>query len=464
MANLNELLSAAEATSVFGPIVRGYRRFSRLVYRVMPKGLFTRALLIIVAPIVILQSVLVFVFMERHYELVSKRMSDAVVREIASIVYVLENYPQDPEHVKIEGMASKALGLSVSLMPLEPLPPPAPKPYFDVIDQSLSLSISQRIGKPFWIDTVGRSSFVEIRIQLQDSILRVFARRSRAFASNSHIFLVWMFSTSLVLVIIAVIFLRNQIRPIVRLANAAESFGMGRPIGKFRASGAREVRQAAQAFLEMRRRIERQIDQRTTMLAGVSHDLRTILTRLRLQLALFGDTPETEGMRKDVDEMSNMLEDYLAFARGDGDEIPEMTDVALMLEEIEEEAEISETNVTVSFDGPSEVMLRRLAMKRCLSNLVTNGTKFGTRVELQGRFENGWLSITVDDDGPGIPEDQREMAFRAFHRLDIARNQDQPGSGLGLSIARDIARSHGGDLFLEDSPLGGLRARVRIPA
>nr|WP_236042669.1 ATP-binding protein [Roseibium aggregatum] len=434
------------------------------MYRIMPKGLFTRTFLIIVGPVVILQSVLVFVFMERHYQLVTRRMSEAVVREIASVVYVLENYPQDPDYGKIEGMASRALGMSLTVMPLEPLPPPAPKPFFDVIDKELSLAISQRIGKPFWIDTVGRSRFVEIRIQLEDSILRVFTRRSQTYASNSHIFLVWMFSTSLVLVFIALLFLRNQIRPIVRLANAAEAFGKGRPADDFRPSGAREVRRASLAFIDMRRRIERQIEQRTTMLAGVSHDLRTILTRLRLQLAFLGETPESDAMRKDVDEMSHMLEDYLAFSRGDGDEDIQTTDVALLLEELEEEAEISGQAVTTRFEGPSEAQVKRLSIKRCLSNLIVNGCKYGNRVEVDGRIDKDWLIVTVDDDGPGIAEDQREMAFRAFHRLDLARNMDETGSGLGLAIARDIARSHGGELYLEDSPLGGLRAKLRVPA
>jgi two-component system osmolarity sensor histidine kinase EnvZ len=464
MAYLDPLFRTMSVTSPLKPLLGTYRRVSRLIYRIMPKGLYTRTFMIIVAPIVILQSVLVFVFMERHYQLVSQRMSEAVVRDIAAVVYVLENYPQDPEYTRVEELASRALGMSMSVTPLEPLPPPAPKPFFDVIDQELSKAISQRIGKPFWIDTVGRSRFVEIRIQLENSILRVFTRRSQTYASNSHIFLVWMFSTSAVLVIIALLFLRNQIRPIVRLANAAEAFGRGRPVENFRASGAREVRRASLAFIDMRRRIERQIEQRTTMLAGVSHDLRTILTRLRLQLALFGPSPESEAMHKDVDEMSHMLEDYLAFARGDGDEDIQKTDIALLLEELEEEGEISGGNITARFDGPSEAEVRRLSMKRCLSNLVTNGCKYGSRVEVSGRIADGWLTVTVDDDGPGIPEDQRDMAFRAFHRLDLARNMDETGSGLGLAIARDIARGHGGDLTLEDSPLGGLRVRLRIPA
>ncbi len=465
MARLKSLFAGLSLPAPLRRLVSAYRVASRLLYRAMPKGLFTRALLIILAPIVILQSVLAFVFMERHYQLVSKRMSEAVVREIAAVVYVMENFPQDGEHQKIEELASSALGMSMTVIPLEPLPAPVPKPYFDVIDRELSRAIGQRIGKPFWIDTVGRSRFVEIRIQLSDSILRVFARRGQTYASNSHIFLVWMFSTSFILIVIALLFLRNQIRPIVRLANAAEAFGTGRSIDTFHASGAREVRRAGQAFIEMRRRIERQIDQRTTMLAGVSHDLRTILTRFRLQLAVSGDSTENEALRRDVDEMSHMLEDYLAFARGDGDEDAELTDLALLLEELEEEAEISGHNdVSAVFDGPPEVHLRRLSFKRCLSNLIVNATKYGSKVEVAGKLDSGWVTITVDDDGPGIPEDQRELATKAFHRLDMARNQDVPGSGLGLAIARDIARSHGGDLYLEDSPLGGLRARIRIPA
>ncbi len=450
-------------TGPLKPFFKVYRNLSRFLYRVMPKGLFTRTFLIIVAPIVILQSVLVFVFMERHYQLVSRRMSEAVVREIDAVVYVLENYPQGEGYSKIEGLASRALGMSIAVTPLEPLPPPVPKPFFDVIDQELSLAISRKIGKPFWIDTVGRSRFVEIRIQLEDSILKIFARRSQTYASNSHIFLVWMFSTSLVLVFIALLFLRNQIRPIVRLADEAEAFGKGRPSESFRPSGAREVRRASLAFIDMRRRIERQIEQRTTMLAGVSHDLRTILTRLKLQLAFVKDTPESEAMLKDVDEMSHMLEDYLAFASGDGDEDIQLTDMALLLEELEEEAEISGHGVSIAFEGPSEVEVKRIAMKRCLANLVVNGCKYGQKVEITGEIDMGWLTVTVDDDGPGIPSDQRDMAFRAFHRLDLARNQDEGGSGLGLAIARDVARSHGGDLFLEDSPLGGLRARLRVP-
>src|SRR6478672_1306956 len=209
------------------------------------------------------------------------------------------------------------MGLNVDFLPLSDMPPPGPKPFFSLLDQALSVELRKQIGKPFWIDTVGRSSLVEIRVQLDNTVLRVFARRNAAYASNSEIFLLWMVGTSLVLLTVAILFLRNQIKPILRLADAAESFGKGREVPDFRPRGAREVRRAAQAFIEMKRRIERSLEQRTAMLAGVSHDLRTILTRFKLELALIGDSPEVDGMRKDVDEMARMLEAYRAFARGD---------------------------------------------------------------------------------------------------------------------------------------------------
>ncbi len=441
-----------------------YRALAGALYRRMPKGLFTRTLLIIITPLVVMQAVLAFVFMERHYNLVTQRLSDAVVRDISMIVRLTEDSRSEEEFQKITEMARSDLGLAITLLPLEPLPPPRPKPFFDILDRYLSQQIAARIGKPFWIDTVGRSSFVELRIKLENNVLRVIARRSQTYASNSHLFIVWMVSSSLVLVILAMLFLRNQTRPVERLANAAESFGKGRPIEDFRPSGAREVRRAAQAFIEMRRRIERQIEQRTAMLAGVSHDLRTILTRFRLQLALFPDSEEVRALQRDVDEMKTMLEDYLAFARGEGDEQAQPTDIALLFEELEAEAEILGASVTSHLEGPPEVTLRPSAFKRALTNLVTNAARHGNRLAIEGRNADGWLTITIDDDGPGVPIEERENVFRPFYQLDQARNRDSGGSGLGLAIARDVVRAHGGDIVLGDSDtLGGLRARVRIP-
>jgi two-component system, OmpR family, osmolarity sensor histidine kinase EnvZ len=446
-----------------GRVSEPWRRLGRWINGLMPKGLYARALIIIVTPMVILQSVVAFVFMERHWNTVTRRLSHAVTQDIAALIDVYRSYPQDPDRAMIRRIAQQRLDLIVDFEPGTDLPPPGPKPFFSLLDQALSEEIRQQIGRPFWIDTVGRSALVEIRIQLGDSVMRVFAPRSAAYASNSQIFLLWMVGTSLVLLTVAILFLRNQIRPVLALADAAESFGKGRDVPGFRPRGAREVRRASIAFLEMKRRVERAIEQRTSMLAGVSHDLRTLLTRFKLELALFEDGPEVEALRNDVDEMARMVEAYLAFARGDAGEQPEPTDMEAFLQELSADAERHGGRFSVAFHGYPVATIRPAAFKRCLDNLVSNAARFASVVTITGHCDHRWLSITIDDDGPGIPANMREDVFKPFLRLDDARNQNKSGTGLGLAIARDIARSHGGDIMLGDSPLGGLRATVRVP-
>lgn len=435
------------------------RRFNN----VMPKGLYARTLLIMIVPMVLLQSVVAFVFMERHWNTVTRRLSQAVVQDIAALIDVYKVYPQDKDRTQIKTIAQQRLGLVVDFLPLGDMPPPGPKPFFSLLDQALSVQIGRQITRPFWIDTVGRSNLVEIRIQLDDAVMRIFAQRSAAYASNSEIFLFWMIGTSSILLIVSILFLRNQIRPILRLADAAESFGKGREAPNFRPRGAREVRRAANAFIEMKARIERSIEQRTTMLAGVSHDLRTILTRFKLELALIGDSPEVDGMRKDIDEMAGMLEAYMAFARGDSGEQAQPTDMAAALEELRSDAERNGHKATVVFHGLPVVTVKPASFKRCLGNLVSNAARHANDIAITGHRDHRYLTVTIDDDGPGIPTDMREEVFKPFLRLDDARNQDEGGTGLGLAIARDIARSHGGDISLADSPMGGLRAVVRVP-
>ena len=429
----------------------------------MPKGLYARSLIIIIAPVVLLQSVIAYVFMERHWDLVTRRLSAAVTADIAALIDFYESYPHENGTALLERIAAQRLGLDVDFLQDPALPPPGPKPFFSLLDEALADEIRRQIRRPFWIDTVGRSSFIEIRVKLNDGVMRVIARRGQAYASNSHIFLVWMAGTSLVLLGIAILFLRNQIRPILRLAEVAEGFGKGREI-EFRPRGAREVRQAGHAFMEMKRRIERAIEQRTTMLNGVSHDLRTILTRFRLSLAILEQTPEVEALLKDIDEMSRMLEGYLAFARGDAGEQAVTTDLRTLLAELQSDAERQGDATSVEIVGDPMVTVRPDAFRRMLFNLVSNASRHGTRIAISANHETRWLLINVDDDGPGIPPRDREDVFKPFVRLDEARNQDEGGSGLGLAIARDIARSHGGDIMLGDSPLGGLRATVRLPA
>lgn len=443
---------------------RAWQRFWHIVSLYMPKRLYARSLIIVIAPMILLQSVVAFVFMERHWQTVTQRLSQAVTRDISAVIDVIETYPQDDDYASVIRIAQERLALRISLEPLEPLPPPGPKPFLSILDRTLSEEITRQIGRPFWLDTVGDSDMVEIRIQLENRVLRVFARRSQAYASNTHIFLLWMVGTSLVLIVIAVAFLRNQIRPILQLAEAAESFGKGRPTSDFQPRGAEEVRRAGSAFLQMRERIERQIEQRTAMLTGVSHDLRTILTRFKLQLALARTKSDITALDQDVEEMRSMLEGYLAFARGEGTEEPTTFDLEAFFEKLKDEARLRNRGIEITRLGQMKIFVRPNAFSRLMSNIVGNAFRYAENVKIQAHHPQGMLHIIVDDDGPGVPQEKREEIFKPFVRLDAARNQDKSGTGLGLAIARDIARSHGGEITLDDSPDGGLRVIVQLPA
>ncbi|MFC5292184.1 ATP-binding protein [Bosea minatitlanensis] len=456
------LQGAKQANGVVKPVLKRIGHPLQIVARYMPKGLYPRALVIVIAPVVLLQSVIAYVFMERHWQTVTQRLSAAVSADIAMLIDVYESYPQDPDIATLSRIAAERLGMDVDIIPDSDLPAPGPRPFFSLLDNALSTELSQQVARPFWLDTVGRSSLIEIRIKLGKDVMRILTRRNAAYASNSHIFLLWMIGTSLILLTIAVLFLRNQIRPILKLADAAEAFGKGRD-AEFRPRGAREVRRAGNAFIEMKRRVERSIGERTTMLNGVSHDLRTILTRFRLSLALMERSAEIEALERDVDEMARMLEDYLAFARGDAGEAPTETDIRALLQELKADAERQGHQTELEVEGDPEVVVRPDAFRRLLTNLVSNAARYGNRIAIRATHDARYLIVTVDDDGPGIPAELREDVFRPFFRLDEARNVDGGGTGLGLAIARDIARAHGGDIMLGDSPLGGLRATVRLP-
>ncbi len=439
---------------------------SRWISQKMPKSLYARALLIIITPMVILQSVIAFVFMERHWQTVTQRLSQAVTADIAAIVQIVEDAPAGSNFDKIINLAQDTLSLNVALLEPEPFPPAVGKPFFSLLDDTLRTEITEQIGRPFWIDTVGDSNILEIRIRLenQPNVLRVFVRRNQAYASNSHIFLIWMVGTSLVLLLIAILFLRNQIRPIQQLSYAADSFGKGHVMPEdFKIRGASEVRQAGLAFLQMRERIERQIEQRTAMLTGVSHDLRTILTRFKLQLALIGETNEIKELEADVDDMKQMLEGYINFAKGDADEPIQEINIMQALERHSIEANVLKKDYDVECSPNVTLKVRPNAFHRMVANLVSNAMRYANTLNIKVVEGTSRLTITFDDDGPGIEENMREEVFKPFLRLDEARNLDESGTGLGLSIARDIARNHGGDINLYESSEGGLRVIVVLP-
>jgi two-component system, OmpR family, osmolarity sensor histidine kinase EnvZ len=428
--------------------------------RVTPKGLYTRSLLIVIFPTLMLLSVTTYIFLERHWQLVTYHLSRSITQDVSALLYLAEN---ETSTFRLKA-AAKEMGLELEVLPRAPLPAVGTRPFFDPLDKNLSTELSNTLNRPFWIDTVGRSNLIEIRVPTAQYTLRFYARRGYTYASSSWIFLAWLLSTSLVVLGISLLFLRNQIYPILTLSQAAQNFGKGRePPADFKPRGAREIRAAALSFIEMKKRIERAIDQRTLMLAGVSHDLRTILTRFQLELALMPLTSEREAMEQDVREMNKMISAYLDFAKGEDGEQAVLTNIADMVREIQKESERMGQTINLSLERNLMLNCRPLAFKRAIMNLTTNAARFAQIVQISAQREAKYLILHVDDNGIGIPEKQREEAFKPFQRLDEARNQDNAGTGLGLAIARDKIRSMGGEITLDKSPLGGLRATIKVP-
>jgi two-component system osmolarity sensor histidine kinase EnvZ len=447
-----------------------HRVFLRWLKRRLPATLFGRSLLIIVLPVALMQIAVTYVFFDAHWQTVTARLSEGLAGDIA---WAVESYKEDPTpqaFARLSQRAEESMSLSIALQPGRRLParrrdPPVLfEPFFAPIDRSLNRALSARLDDPFWFDTTRYPAYVDIRVAAPGGVMRILAPRDRAFATQGHIFVLWMTVATVLLTAVAILFIRNQVRAIERLANAAEAFGRGVDTPAFRPHGAKEVRRAASAFLDMRARIQRHIEQRTALLASVSHDLRTPLTRLKLALALTEPSGRTAEMKRDLADMEHMIDEYLAFARGEGGEGSEPMRLRPLIEAVSEGARKLGAEVTVTADPDLTATVRPNAMKRALSNLVMNAAAHGDRVEVAARrAPRGGLEIVVDDDGPGIPAEQYEDAFKAFARLDESRNQNAKGVGLGLAIARDVARGHGGDILLDRSPLGGLRAVVRLP-
>jgi two-component system osmolarity sensor histidine kinase EnvZ len=431
--------------------------------RFLPRGLFGRSLIIIVAPIVLLQAIIAYVFFERDLDTTTRRLARDVAADMAMLV-ALEDEHQGAQREALRALAERQLAYRIHFLPGQNLPRFHGQ-LTSTIDVALDDILEQRIGADRDFRTARIGDDFEIRVDVRDGVLAVLVPRDRVTVSKPDIFILWMVGSSALLMGIAIIFLRNQVRPIERLARAADSFGKGRAVPDFKPYGATEVRRAAQAFITMRERIERHVSQRTEMLAGVSHDLKTPLTRLKLTLAMMPDVEDIKSMRDDIAEMEHMLDDYLAFARGEGGEDASITDLSELVREVAAAAERSHKKAEIRIAVPDHILVsvRRAGLRRLLANLLDNALKHGSKVAVSLSRDEHLVEIAVDDDGPGIPEPQREEAFRPFHRLDEGRNLQSGGSGLGLAIARDIARAHGGDIVLDISAMGGLRATVRLP-
>ena len=435
---------------------------NRVLRQIVPRSLLGRSLLIIVTPLILLQLVSAWAFYERHWDNVTKRLANSVAGEIAAVIALREQAGRAGE-AELFRTAGAAMDLSVYMEPgqrLAAAPPPASD---RLIDRMLARALNERVGRPFLMDTISFPRQVELKIQLEDGVLHAVVPLNRLFSSSSYLFILYMVGTSLVLFAVATVFMRNQVRPLRRLSAAADLFGKGQDVPDFKPQGATEVRLAAAAFNRMRARIQRQITQRTEMLAGVSHDLRTPLTRMKLQLAMLGEAPEIEELKGDVSEMEKMIEGYLAFARGEGSEKPSETDLGMLLRDVVGDARRAGTAVDLHVEDRLVALVRPNALRRCLVNLVSNAARFANQVWIRAGQVGDMIEITVDDDGPGIPAERREDVFKPFFRLEGSRNPLTGGTGLGLTIARDVIRSHGGDLVLLDAPTGGLRARLSLP-
>jgi len=434
-----------------------------LAKRFLPRRLLARSLLIILAPLVLLQIAATWFFFNQHYDVITKRLAQGLAGGLAAVIELLKQADSDDDRIYVFGLAERTLYFRMSLEEGGEIPPDYQLPHDTRLERHLSNALEGRLGRRFTVDASSLPRDVEIRVQLPEGVLRTLVRREQLFSDTTYIFVIWMVGASVILFAVALVFMRNQVRPIRRLAEAAESFGKGRDVPNFRLEGATEVRQAASAFLLMRARIKRQIEQRTAMLAGVSHDLRTPLTRMKLELALMPPGPGRQSLEDDVAEMEHMIEGYLAFARGEGPEAPADSDLAALLREVVEQAGRGGRAVSLAAPGQAHLQLRPAAIRRALANLIENGLRHGQRVAVTLQPGQGRVEVLVDDDGPGIPEEKREIVFKPFYRLEAARDPNRGGAGLGLTIARDVARGHGGDVTLEASPLGGLRARMRLP-
>ena len=431
-----------------------------------PSTLMGRSALIIIVPLILVQIISTFIFYDNHWDTLSKRLAQGLAGDISHIRLFIQDYNTEEEFDWIKKNAKNTMSLKINFIEGTSL---SNRKLYDensYFPDVLTRELWRELKRPFTINFEYSPREVEINMQLKNGVLNVLAPRSRLFSSTTYIFVLWMIGSSLLLFGIAVLFLNAQVRSVRRLARAADNFGKGRDVPNFKPEGALEVRQAAKAFNIMRDRIKKQINQRTEMLAGVSHDLRTPLSRLKLHLEMLSgvDNKEIDDLKEDIDEMQSMLDAYLSFARGEIEEQLEEINIHDLLNNIHEKFLSDNVNFKICIENISKpITIKKIALKRCLNNLILNASKYSNKFIVNVSLNGKNLEINIDDDGPGIPEEERDNVFKPFFRLDPSRNLNTGGVGLGLTIARDIARSLGGDVTLNQGKLGGLRATVRIP-
>ena len=432
---------------------------SNFVKKILPKRLFYRSLIIVATPIILLQIIITVVFFDSLWIKANKGMTRSLVGEVQTMFDVYKKGNANEQEMIIN-LYNKNFDFVIVFKENELVPTKKAERWFSPIDRSLRRELKP-VFDSFWFDTTSYKELVDLRIKYKNGALQIFFPRHKIAPSSARIFALWVTLPGFFLIFIALIFLKNQTRPLVNLAKAAEKFGKGEFIKEFRPSGAREIRQAAYEFDRMRKRITIHLNQRSEMLSGISHDLRTPLTRLKLQLALLKQQDIAKKMSDDIDEMERMLNEYLDFASEQKHEKTEMIDINQIIENIVKKYDDKKINLKLEED--KKINIRVNSIKRCLINLIDNGLAYGKKVDILTKKTMQSIIIIIDDDGPGIPENEHQNVMKPFYRIDKSRSQNKSGVGLGLSIANDIIRSHGGSISLEKSPLNGLRARVSLP-
>ncbi len=434
---------------------------NNIAKKILPKGLFYRSLIIVATPMILLQIIITIVFFDSLWIKANKGMTRSLVSEISTLFDVYKNQQSQKEKQMILALYNKNYDFIVTIKENELLPEIKSERWYSPTDRSLRRELKPVFGNSYWFDTTSYKDLVELRIKYQNGFIQILFPRNKVAPSSARIFALWITLPGLLLILIAIVFLKNQTRPIANLAKAAEKFGKGEFVKEFRPSGAKEIRQAAYEFDKMRKRITIHLNQRSEMLSGISHDLRTPLTRLKLQLAMLNQQDLAKKMSDDIEEMERMLNEYLEFSRHQKNEETELVVLNEMIEDTVKKYEGKKINTRV--EQNLKMNIRPNSIKRCLANLIDNGLAYGKSVEISANKSSNNVEIFVDDDGPGIPKEEYLNVMKPFYRIDKSRGQNKSGVGLGLSIANDIVRSHGGIISLDESPTRGLRVKISLP-
>ena len=432
---------------------------SKIIKNLLPKRLFYRGLLIVAVPIIVLQVTITLVFFDSLWIKTNKGMTKSLVSEIVTIIDIYNNESEYNKKI-VTDLYNKNFSFSVRFLENEKLPDIKVERWFSPMDRTLRKELKPKINQ-YWFNTIAYKEVVDLRIKFRDGVLQIFFPKERIQASSFRIFALWITLPAILMITIAIIFLKNQTRPITKLAEASERFGRGEDIEEFRASGALEIRKAGLEFDKMRKRILRHLNQRSEMLSGISHDLRTPLTRIKLQLAMIKDKDLSKRLSEDVDEMEKMLNEYLQFASTDAKDKTETFDLSELVKNINNKYE--NPNIINDFDSQIYFNGRKNLIQRCINNLIDNSLKYGKKIVVKIKKQNSNIIMSIDDDGPGIPKSEYQNIIKPFYKIDKSRSDSKSSVGLGLAISSDIAKSHGGDINFEKSKLGGLQVRISLP-